>query len=58
MELVLERGERVVSKTDVNGFITYVNSEFVKYSEYQESELTASPIFDQKTKKIKGYISI
>jgi len=107
LELVLEKGERIISKTDKDGFITYVNQEFLKYSEYKEEELlganhnivrhpdmprvgfrllwvktynslevnlfvknrtkkgnhywvyaTASPIYDQKSGAIKGYISI
>jgi len=107
LELILEKGERIVSKTDIFGHITHVNNEFVKYSEYKEHELiganhniirhpdmpkvafrllwvkihhgldvnvfvknrtkkgnyywvyaTASPIYDQKTKELKGYISI
>jgi PAS domain S-box-containing protein len=39
MELKLNRGERIVSKTDTEGYITEVNDMFEKYSEYKESEL-------------------
>lgn len=33
----------IISKTDVNGFITYVSSAFCQISEYQESELLGKP---------------
>lgn len=39
MELILEKGERIVSRTDLHGYITSVNETFLKYSEYREEDL-------------------
>lgn len=39
MELILDKGERIVSRTDIYGYITDVNDMFEKYSEYRADEL-------------------
>lgn len=38
-EMVMERGEIIVSKTDLKGRITYGNSTFMKYAGFPESDL-------------------
>lgn len=42
-EYVLQENETVVSKTDLRGNITYVNSDFIKISGFSEEELLGSP---------------
>lgn len=39
----LDSGAMLVSKTDVGGLITYVNSEFLKISGYEEHEVLGAP---------------
>ncbi len=43
VEYVLREDETVVSKTDLNGNITYVNSDFIKISGFSEHELLGAP---------------
>jgi aerotaxis receptor len=42
-EYILKETETVVSKTDLNGNITYVNHDFCKISGFSEEELIGSP---------------
>lgn len=43
MELRMKSGEFIVSKTDLNGNITYGNQTFIEMSGYSESELLNAP---------------
>ncbi len=43
VEVLLEDGEQIVSKTDLKGRITYVNATFLKVSGYTEAELIGQP---------------
>lgn len=43
VEIPLEDGKSIVSKTDLRGDITYVNPYFVEISGYSESELMGAP---------------
>jgi aerotaxis receptor len=43
VEYILKDGETIVSKTDLQGNITYVNSDFVHISGFSEQELIGSP---------------
>jgi len=43
MELVLQKGERIVSKTDIYGNIVDANELFEKYSGYKKSEIIGKP---------------
>ena len=43
VEYILRDDETVVSKTDLSGNITYVNSDFIKISGFTEDELLGSP---------------
>lgn len=42
-ERKLDRGDFIVSKTDVRGVITYVNSVFIDIAKYSETELIGAP---------------
>jgi PAS domain S-box-containing protein len=42
-ERFFEKNEIIVSKTDLKGRITYVNSVFMKIADYEESELLGQP---------------
>lgn len=42
-EIVLHRGDYIVSKTDVSGKIIYGNKYFIEISGYDESELLGAP---------------
>jgi aerotaxis receptor len=43
VEYVLDASETIVSKTDLQGNITYVNRDFIKISGYTEEELLGAP---------------
>ena len=43
IEYVLQDHETVVSKTDLNGNITYVNQDFINISSFSEEELLGAP---------------
>lgn len=43
VEYVLRDGETIVSKTDLQGNITYVNEDFVRISGFTEAELLGAP---------------
>ena len=43
MEIKLEKNDTIISKTDIDGKITYVNDKFIEISEYLESELIGQP---------------
>ncbi len=42
-EYVLDDGETIVSKTDLQGNITYINDDFVRVSGFTEAELLGAP---------------
>lgn len=42
-EYVLEKDDMIVSKTDLQGNITYINDDFVRISGFSEEELIGSP---------------
>ncbi|MRX10152.1 PAS domain S-box protein [Pseudoduganella sp. FT25W] len=42
-EYILDESETIVSKTDLNGNITYVNRDFINVSGYSEEELIGAP---------------
>ncbi len=42
-EVVLERGESIVSRTDCDSYITYVNDAFVRISGFSREELIGEP---------------
>ena len=42
-EICLEDDTLITSKTDVNGYITYCNTDFIKYSKMSEKELLGRP---------------
>ena len=41
--LLLERQTLITSKTNLKGFITYCNQDFLRYSKYNESEIIDAP---------------
>jgi PAS domain S-box-containing protein len=43
MERILDEDDFIVSKTDVDGKITYCNQIFMKLAEYEEEELIGAP---------------
>lgn len=43
IELVLESGDKIISKTDVNGTILKGNDTFYKFAEYKENEILGKP---------------
>ena len=43
MEIELAKNDTIVSKTDIDGKITYVNEKFISISEYSEEELIGQP---------------
>jgi aerotaxis receptor len=43
VEYVLKDTETVVSKTDLHGNITYVNQDFINFSQFSEEELIGAP---------------
>jgi len=42
-EYVLQATETIVSKTDMQGNITYVNADFIRISGFSERELMGAP---------------